>query len=154
LVGRGLSSAAARVVVVGGALLGAVYQAQGQGDSGFLRGKGRTNIALSYSLDSYDDFWIGHSKVESPPFGRVSRHHLNLYGAYGLTETTCDYTEDAVTAIGDGQTDIRLRGVALEWACTCACNPTWGSVRAFGPPCTEKAPETSTAFSPGVVLSF
>lgn len=68
--GRGLSSAAARGVVVGSVVLGAVYQAEGQGDSGFLRGKGRLRGVVQYlfedgaflAVDTGFDF-----RFEDPP---------------------------------------------------------------------------------------
>lgn len=136
-----------------------------QGDSGFLRGKGNLDVALSYSLDTYDEFWVGRTKVSMPMVGRVKRHTGSVYGAYGLTDDIdltatlsfvsaessggaptedsfqdltaalrwralrhevdggafslvlspglktplTSYEDDAITAIGDGQTDIRLR---------------------------------------------
>jgi hypothetical protein len=142
--------------------------AYSQGDSGFLRGKGALDLALSYSEDTYDSFWVGSDRVTDAPFGEVTRTTINLYAAYGLSQQTdlvvglshvgsetdavfdseselqdftmhlkwrafgeelgqgrlnlllspgikvpvSDYENDAVPAIGDGQTDLRLRGIA------------------------------------------
>ncbi len=58
-----------------------------QGDSGFLRGKGKLDVALSYGLDTYDEFWVGGDKISGAPFGRVTRHNVNVYAAYGLTDS-------------------------------------------------------------------
>lgn len=139
-------------------------------DTGFVRGQGRTDCALSYNLDSYDEFWVGDTKVADPGVGEVERATYNLYVAHGLTndldlvfsaayadvssdgaagfddETDLqdmvigakwrawrrgagpgelslfltpaikvpmsEYENNAVTAIGDGQVDLRLRGIA------------------------------------------
>jgi hypothetical protein len=139
-------------------------------DTGFLRGKGRTDVALSYATDTYDEFWVGHTKVSDPGVGEIERATVNLYLAHGLTDELdvvfnaayadvssdgsagfsdesdpqdmvlgakwrCyrrpvgsgevslfltpavkvpldDYENNAVTALGDGQVDLRLRGIA------------------------------------------
>jgi hypothetical protein len=144
--------------------------AQAQGDNGFLRGRGKFDIVLSYTEDSYDEFWIGDDKVSPPEVGEVTRESWTLYGAYGLrddldlflsgsyvdaeTDGTVpfederdlqdaifglkwrfleeragpgafslllapsikqplgDYENNDVTAIGDGQTDLRGRLIA------------------------------------------
>lgn len=144
--------------------------ASAQGDTGFLRGEGRSDVALSYSLDSYDEFWVGDTKVSDPGVGEVERTTYSLYAAYGMSpdidlvlnaayvEATSDgaagfpdeddlqdlvlgakwrawergagpgvvslfltpavklpmtdYEDNAVTAIGDGQVDLRFRGIA------------------------------------------
>src|SRR5688500_2439232 len=56
-------------------------------DSGFLRGLGHLDVALSWSLDTYDKFWIGDREVSNDDlgFGRINRHALSLYAAYGVT---------------------------------------------------------------------
>jgi hypothetical protein len=141
-----------------------------QGDTGFLRGPGKLDLALSYTVDSYDKFWVGTTKVSMPPVGEVERMGTSLYAAYGLredmdvflaaayVETSADgtggfsdenalqdavggvkwafwrqragsgefsllfapsikqplssYEDDDVTAVGDGQTDLRGRVIA------------------------------------------
>lgn len=148
-------------------ILAAVLAPVAAQDSGFLRGTGRLDLSIGYSLDTYDRFWVGGSRVDNPPFGRVERHALNLRAEYGLAddldlignvsavrstidavfddETSlqdlitgikwrarswrlgpgsfnvlaapslkiplADYEDDAVNAIGDGQVDLRLRGI-------------------------------------------
>lgn len=144
--------------------------ASAQGDNGFTRGEGRTSVALSYTLDWYDEFWVGTTKVSDPGVGEIERATYNLWAAHGLTEDIdlvasgsyveassdgaagfddeddlqdlvlgakwrvhqtgagpgvlgllvapsvklpmTDYEDNAVTAIGDGQVDVRLRGIA------------------------------------------
>lgn len=153
------------------AVLALATLADAQGDTGFVRGKGRADVALSYSLDWYDEFWVGDTKVSDPNVGEVERTTYSLYTAYGLTddldlvlnaayvEATADgaanfpdeddlqdlvlgakwrafqggaggagqfslfltpavklpmtdYEDNNVTAIGDGQVDLRFRGIA------------------------------------------
>ncbi len=61
-------------------------RAVAQGDNGFLRGTGRTDVAITYAMDSYDHFWVGDNKVKDPGVGEVTRESLNLYVAHGLRE--------------------------------------------------------------------
>lgn len=141
--------------------------AAAQGETGFLRGAGRADIALTYGEDSYDQFWVGNVRVSDPGVGEITRRTVSLYTAYGLSDDTdlvfgaawveassdgaagfpdesdlqdatiglkhafwrtpagggeftllaapgvklpmSDYEDDAVTAIGDGQVDLRAR---------------------------------------------
>jgi hypothetical protein len=61
-------------------------RAAAQGDTGFLRGEGNTDIVLSYGVEDYDKFWVGHVKVEDPGVGEVTRRSTNIYVAHGITE--------------------------------------------------------------------
>lgn len=143
--------------------------ARAQGETGFLRGPGKTDIALSYVSETYDEFWVGSMRVEDPGVGEVTRESLSLWAAHGLAEDLdvvitasfveaendgtmpfdderdlqdgslglkwrfhqsrlgpgafsvlaapsvkvplSRYEDNAVTAIGDGQVDYRLRGI-------------------------------------------
>ncbi len=145
-----------------------------QGDTGFLRGEGRVDAALSHTLDYYDEFWVGDTKVDGDAagVGEVERATYSLYAAYGMSDDLdlvlnanyvtaeadgpgagsgfpdeddlqdlylgakwraaqtaagegefsflfapsvklpmTDYEDNAVTAIGDGQVDLRFRGI-------------------------------------------
>ncbi len=146
--------------------------ASAQGETGFLRGEGHLDTAISYTKDAYNEFWAGTDKVHVGAVGRVTRSTYNLYAAYGLNDEVdlalsapwvvasssaandpgferesdfqdlglqakCrlarqrvgpgeasflvapgikiplgHYESDAVTAIGDGQTDYRGRVIA------------------------------------------
>jgi hypothetical protein len=152
------------------AVFGLASLASAQGDTGFLRGEGRSDVALSYSLDWYDEFWVGDTKVSDANVGEVERATYSLYAAYGMSPDVdlvmnaayveassdgaanfddeedlqdlvlgakwrawerglgngalslfltpavklpmTDYEDNAVTAIGDGQVDLRFRGIA------------------------------------------
>jgi hypothetical protein len=170
--------------------------ASAQGDTGFLRGKGHADVALSWTLDTYDKFWDGNDLASPAAVGRVERETGSLYAAYGLcddidlvvnanyveaetdgTDATIqdeedlqdlylgakwrlwshadeqssfstlvapsiklpmtDYENSAVTALGDGQVDLRLRLIAHY-----QYGGFWGSVesgydRRNGPPHDE-----------------
>ena len=60
--------------------------AQAQGETGFLRGKGKLDAALSYTVDTYDEFWVGKERVSMPMVGEVERETYSLYLAYGLRD--------------------------------------------------------------------
>ncbi|MEW6746335.1 MAG: transporter [Planctomycetota bacterium] len=57
-----------------------------QGDTGFLRGKAKLDLSFSYTLDTYDHFWMGDHRVKDPGVGRVTRAGYSLWGAYGLLD--------------------------------------------------------------------
>lgn len=150
-------------------LCAASSAASAQGETGFLRGEGHLDVVVGYTLDTYDEFWIGSDKTGLPDVGRVDRHGYGIYAAYGLTDMIdligsvnyvtaesdglanfddekdfqdlllaakvrvlekrngsatwtlsllpgikvplTDYADNGVTAIGDGQVDLRARVV-------------------------------------------
>lgn len=69
-----------------GCLVLPVPGAFGQGDNGFLRGKGHTDVALTYSYDYYDTFWVGTDEVAMAGVGEITRETYNLWIAHGLRE--------------------------------------------------------------------
>ncbi|WKN31413.1 hypothetical protein PZB74_20905 [Porifericola rhodea] len=62
-------------------------QAQNLTD-GFTLGQGNTTIALSYSWESYDQFYFADEKRDAPaPYGgEISTQSISLFAAYGLTD--------------------------------------------------------------------
>lgn len=60
--------------------------AHAQGDTGHLRGLGRTDVSFSYSMDLYDEFWVGSTKVSDPTVGEVTREAVNLHVAHGVRD--------------------------------------------------------------------
>lgn len=100
----------------------ALPAAHAQGESGFLRGKGNLDLSLSYDLDTYDRFWVGDTKVNMDGVGRIKRHAVSLYGAYGLTDgldvvATGAYVD--VTSDGDAdfpdEDGLQDATVYLKW---------------------------------------
>lgn len=93
-----------------------------QGDTGFLRGDGKFNLAASYSLDTYEKFWVGTDKVRDPGVGDVTRDAINLYGAYGITDdldvqANASYvrTEADGSADFDDEDDFQDAAVGVKW---------------------------------------
>jgi hypothetical protein len=85
----------------------AVSGAQAQGDNGFLRGTGRTDVAFSYCYDTYREFWSGRTKTEDPTVGRITRESANLWIAYGMDAKT-----DLV--INASYLDVESDGLAIQ----------------------------------------
>ena len=55
--------------------------------NGFLPLAGEGAAALSYSAESYDEFWRGDTKVPTPPpLGEVETTSVNLWLRYGFTD--------------------------------------------------------------------
>jgi hypothetical protein len=53
--------------------------------NGFLRQEGRGDVSLSFTSESYDEFWVGSTKVSDPGVGKVDTRSISLWVAYGLT---------------------------------------------------------------------
>jgi hypothetical protein len=60
--------------------------AHAQGDNGFLRGEGKTDISFNYSYEKFSRFWVGDDKVHDPAIGKVYRESYNFWAAYGLRD--------------------------------------------------------------------
>lgn len=54
--------------------------------NGFLRDKGAGDVALSFTSEGYDEFYVGKTKVSDPGVGEVDTHSVSLWVAYGLTD--------------------------------------------------------------------
>jgi len=92
----------------------------GQGDSGFLRGKGALDLALSYSEDAYDSFWVGSTRMTDAPFGEVTRTTVNLYAAYGLSDeidlvASLSHVSSDTEAVFASESDLQDLSVQLKW---------------------------------------
>ena len=75
--------------------------------NGFLREKGRGDVAVSYTSESYDRFWVGSTQVDVPNGGDVKTRSLSVWLAYGLT--------DDLTLVGDlPYVDAESDGFDLE----------------------------------------
>jgi hypothetical protein len=93
-----------------------------QGDTGFLRGKGRFTAAYSYTNDYYDKFWMGNDLASPPQVGRVEREAASLYLAYGLNDAidlvaNANYVEaetDGTDPIED-QEDLQDLYLGAKW---------------------------------------
>jgi len=59
--------------------------AAAQGETGFLRGAGKLDLALSWNVDDYDDFRLGGSPF-APPIDGVERQLYGAYAAWGVRD--------------------------------------------------------------------
>lgn len=57
--------------------------AQGLVD-GFMKGQRKASLAVSYSQESFDTYYVGTTETRNPNLGTISTQSLNLYGTYGL----------------------------------------------------------------------
>ncbi len=71
--------------------------------NGFLREKGKGDVALSYTAERYDEFWAGDDKVSDPGVGEVDTRTVSLWLAYGVTDRLTLVAQlPYVNAEGDG----------------------------------------------------
>jgi hypothetical protein len=68
------------------ALVGGATVAAAQDLDGFSPEPGKGDVALSYSFDSYDEFWAGTGKVSVPDLGTVESHSISLWWRHGFTD--------------------------------------------------------------------
>jgi hypothetical protein len=54
--------------------------------NGFLPGRGQGDVALSYTTEGYDEFWVGETKVSDPGVGEVEIKSFSLWLQWGLTD--------------------------------------------------------------------
>ncbi len=96
--------------------------ATAQGDNGFLRGAGKTDLSLSYAMDRYDQFWMGTKRVEDPGVGEITRESLNLHIAHGVREDLdfvfaaafVDVENDGLAPFDD-ESDLQDMSVGVKW---------------------------------------
>jgi hypothetical protein len=111
-----------RIALAFSSALALAVVATAQGDNGFLRGQGHFDAALSYTLDYYDEFWVGDSKMSASDVGEVERETGSLYLAYGLTDdidlvANVNYVEaetDGLVAFED-QDDLQDLYLGAKW---------------------------------------
>ncbi|KAA5548189.1 transporter [Adhaeribacter rhizoryzae] len=53
---------------------------------GFMKGKGNSSVALSYSYESYDTYFVGGTTTQNPNLGTIATRSLSIYGVAGLTD--------------------------------------------------------------------
>jgi hypothetical protein len=59
--------------------------AQGMVD-GFMKGKGNSSVALSYSYESYDTYFVGGTSTQNANLGTIATRSVSFYGVTGLTK--------------------------------------------------------------------
>ena len=53
--------------------------------NGFMPERGHGDAALSYTSETYDEFWVGKTKVPVPNGGKVDTKSTALWVQWGLT---------------------------------------------------------------------
>ncbi len=53
---------------------------------GFFPERGDGDLVLSYTAESYDEFWVGDQKVSDPGVGEVETASRSLWGRLGITD--------------------------------------------------------------------
>lgn len=54
--------------------------------NGFMPEAGHGDVALSFNTESYDEFWVGDTKVSDPGVGEVETTSITLWGQFGFTD--------------------------------------------------------------------
>ena len=54
--------------------------------NGFLPAAGQGDLALSYTSESYDEFWVGDTKVSDPGVGEVETTSFTVWLQWGFTD--------------------------------------------------------------------
>ena len=54
--------------------------------NGFMPGQGHGNLAISYTAESYDQFWVGDVEVSDPGVGEVETDSLSAWFQWGFTD--------------------------------------------------------------------
>ena len=54
--------------------------------NGFLPAAGEGTVALSFTTEGYDEFWVGETKVSDPGVGEVETDSFALWMRYGFTD--------------------------------------------------------------------
>lgn len=81
--------------------------------NGFLREEGRGDVALSYTFESYDEFWVGKQSGPTPPtLGEIETNSVSLWGAYGLNDRVTLFASlPHVDTEGDGTSNLSESGL-------------------------------------------
>ncbi len=94
--------------------------AQGMID-GFMRGAGKGVVALSYSTESYDDFYKGTNLVSEPNLGTINTQSICLFAAVGLMDqldiiASLPYvTTSAGQGYWSNQSAMQDGAISLKW---------------------------------------
>lgn len=91
------------------ALLATAFPALALDLNGFMPAAGQGDVALSFTSESYDEFWVGNTRVADPGVGEVETESFSLWLRYGLTDRLAiianlpyvDVTSDGLGGFGD-----------------------------------------------------
>lgn len=54
--------------------------------NGFMPERGHGDLAVSYTSETYDEFWVGTTKVSDPGVGKVDLKSTSLWAQWGFTD--------------------------------------------------------------------
>lgn len=85
--------------------------------NGFMPEAGRGDLAVSYTAESYDEFWVGDTKVSDPGVGEVETDSLAVWFRWGFTdnfalEANLPYVDTTSDGLG-GFEDSGLQDLAV-----------------------------------------
>lgn len=117
-----MSSFPSRLVIAGA--LGAVLAsgpAGAQGLNGFLPEARAATVAVSHTLESYDEYWVGATSVTDSLLGKVETGSVSLWVDVGLAEDVAliaqlayvDVASDGL--LGQSASGLQDRGLLLRW---------------------------------------
>ena len=95
-------------IIVAAALLFLSHTALSAQDiiDGFTRGQRNSDLAITFSAESYDAMWMGATEVPlPPPLGTISTTSLNTFLAHGITndiDLVAQVSHVSTAADGDG----------------------------------------------------
>jgi hypothetical protein len=111
-----------RLAVVGGiAAVLAGGPAAAQGLNGFLPDPGAAIVAVSHTLESYDEYWVGPTTVIDSLLGKVETGSVSLWIDVGLARDLAliaqlayvDVASDGL--LGQSASGLQDRGLLLRW---------------------------------------
>jgi hypothetical protein len=98
---------------------GVAAPAQAFDINGFMPARGQGDVAFSYTMESYDHFWVGETKVSDPGVGEVETDSLSVWFQWGFTDSFAlvanlpyvDTTSDGLGGFEDsGLQDLSVLG--------------------------------------------
>lgn len=88
---------------------------------GFLPRAGQASLAITYNQESYDEFWVGKTKVNEPMLGEIENTSTSLWLTWGFTEDLALVLSAAqVSSEADGPANLDESGlqdlaVLIKW---------------------------------------
>jgi hypothetical protein len=103
------------------AMLAAGGSARAQGLNGFLPEPGAVTLAVSHTLESYDEYWVGTASVTDSLLGKVRTGSVGLWVDLGLASDLAltvqlayvDVASDGI--LGQTAAGLQDRGLMLRW---------------------------------------
>lgn len=80
--------------------------------NGFLKSPGQGDVALSFTTEQYDRFWVGNSKTSDPGLGEIKTKSLSAWVGWGLTpDVSLFATLPYVDTHAEGPADLDESGL-------------------------------------------